>query len=320
MTAVLFLLCVLLPAFALSLKPSLSREVTCSSDYTATSYKSHSGEDVAHSHVPGCHPSKCGRYVYDDFASPAEVARLKEMCERAISAAKEGTVGRPGPTIVDINSGYLRDDEGLFNMYESNAGTLFSDDDYSFYRGVIERLRVSVSETFGLENAKYPYFTATTFITRLQHDDEWRPRGMHDVYWMDHVDKNNTGHYDYSGLLYLSTADDDFTGGMFEFVNESEELDEHGYPTFTLDEAVAPKAGRMITFTAGNENPHKVNIVRSGTRYVLSFWFTCDSVKEFGTFLDGSVHGAYGKRAEAMEKEREKEKEKEREKDKEKEL
>ena len=26
---------------------------------------------------------------------------------------------------------------------------------------------------------------------------------MHDEYWHAHVDKNNTGHYDYSGLLYV---------------------------------------------------------------------------------------------------------------------
>jgi len=115
---------------------------------------------------------------------------------------------------------------------------------------------------------------------------------MHDVYWMEHVDKNNTAHYDYSGLLYLTTIDDDFTGGMFEFVTEVH--DEKGeLADFELDEAVAPKAGRLISFTAGNENPHKVNLVKGGTRFVLSFWFTCDTSMKFGSFLDGSAHKQY---------------------------
>ena len=34
-----------------------------------------------------------------------------------------------------------------------------------------------------------------------------------------HVDKNNTEHYDYSGLLYLSDYETDFTGGMFAFLD-----------------------------------------------------------------------------------------------------
>ena len=37
--------------------------------------------------------------------------------------------------------------------------------------------------------------------------------GVHDEYWHLHVDMNNTAHYHYSGLLYLSTYQTDFTGG-----------------------------------------------------------------------------------------------------------
>lgn len=38
---------------------------------------------------------------------------------------------------------------------------------------------------------------------------------IHDEYWHTHADMNNTAHYQYSGLLYLSTYLRDFTGGMF---------------------------------------------------------------------------------------------------------
>ena len=271
--------------------PSYSRSTPCSSDYTRTTVPLPDGTSKPnHPFVPGCHPTSCSRHVFDDFVSPADVARLRSMAERAIEAARGGG-GRPGPTIVDVNSGYMRDDEGLANMYEGNEGGLFSSEEYAFYRDTIERIRVTVGETFGLDEG-YPIFTSPTFITRIQHDDQWRPKGMHDVYWMEHVDKNNTQHYDYSGLLYLTTQDVDFTGGMFEFVKEAG-VGEEGEVKFEFDEAVAPKAGRLITFTAGNENPHKLNIVRGGTRFVLSFWFTCDREMQFENFLDGDVHRSY---------------------------
>lgn len=39
--------------------------------------------------------------------------------------------------------------------------------------------------------------------------------GDHDEYWHPHVDRNNTPHYHYSGLLYMSTYKEDFDGGDF---------------------------------------------------------------------------------------------------------
>lgn len=125
-------------------------------------------------------------------------------------------------------------------------------------------------------------------MTRIRYDETWRPSGMHDVYWMPHVDKENTGHYDYSGLLYLSTQGEDFEEGMFEFIVNDEDRE-------TVEAQVKPERGKLVSFTAGSENLHRVNVVRGGTRYVLSFWFTCDGEKEFGNFLDGEIHRAYGK-------------------------
>ena len=57
---------------------------------------------------------------------------------------------------------------------------------------------------------------------------------------------------------------------------------------------VEPRRGRLIVFGSGRENPHRVTRVEKGTRYVLSFWFTCDASKHFGAFLDGKEHGRFG--------------------------
>jgi len=65
----------------------------------------------------------------------------------------------------------------------------------------------------------------------------------------------------------------------------------------------------MIVFGSGRENPHRVTRVRSGTRYVLSFWFTCDQRKTFKTFLDGKNHRTFDeKKKEKKEGKREREK------------
>lgn len=62
------------------------------------------------------------------------------------------------------------------------------------------------------------------------------------------------------------------------------------------DLIVEPRAGRMAIFSSGPENPHYVEPVLSGGRYVLSFWFTCDEKKEFEIFLDGKAHVAFSHR------------------------
>jgi len=263
--------------------PTWSKEVPCSSDYGKPNPHDGSGGG---GFVQGCHPNKCNRLVFDNFLDDEGVDRLKSIAERAIEAGR-GNGGRPGPTIIDINSGYLRDDSGLVNIYSSTTqeSQIFTPSDFEFYKDVISRIRTTVSFSNSL-SPDMPKFTAPTFITRIKHDPSWRPSGMHDVYWMPHVDKDNTGHYDYSGLLYLSEGEVDFHQGTFNFLKNDEEQD-------TIEDEVKPERGKLVSFTAGSENLHRVNVVRGGTRYVLSFWFTCDENKEFENFLDGEVHRAF---------------------------
>jgi hypothetical protein len=53
---------------------------------------------------------------------------------------------------------------------------------------------------------------------------------------------------------------------------------------------VEPLQGRVVIFSSGMENPHRVERVVWGQRYVLAFWFTCDEAREFEIFLDGNAH------------------------------
>ncbi|KAI9905540.1 hypothetical protein PsorP6_013467 [Peronosclerospora sorghi] len=233
--------------------------------------------------VPGCHQedeTMCGRVVMDNFVTPKQVTQLREIAETGMrNRSKLG-----GPTIMDINSGFVRDSEGLVNIYQPQSrlsnekkpgSKLFRKKQFNLYRSVVEMIRQAVMKEFGLKTL---YFSAPTFITRLIGNESWTPAEIHDEYWHPHVDKENTEHYDYSGLLYLADYNEEFTGGLFSFLDEGTET------------VIEPSRGRLVMFTAGAENLHVVRKVETGVRYVLSLWFTCDESKHFHNFLDGKVH------------------------------
>ncbi len=123
------------------------------------------------------------------------------------------------------------------------------------------------------------YFTAPTFLTRLSGENAtWEASEPHDEYYQWHVDRDNTPHYEFSGLLYLSDYDEDFEGGLFTYDDGS---------------AVEPRRGRLNMFASGAENKHRVTQVTAGQRLTLSFWFACDPAYEFRDFLDGQAHARY---------------------------
>ncbi len=71
---------------------------------------------------------------------------------------------------------------------------------------------------------------------------------------------------------------------------------------------IEPRAGRVVIFTADAENPHQVHRVLSGTRYVLSFWFTCEAQREFQIFLDGKAHTVFSQHIKTQLKKQEEQK------------
>ncbi|KAG5180008.1 hypothetical protein JKP88DRAFT_200696 [Tribonema minus] len=226
--------------------------------------------------IPGCHPrpdvpGSCARIAMSEFASKDEVALLIDMAERGMAGRSKAG----GPTILDINGGFLRDPQGVVNIYKGRE-SLYSVDEYRFYGDIVERIRAFVQASFELD---FLYFTAPTFITRLVGNSQWKPKSMHDEYWHMHVDKESTDHYDYSGLLYLSEQGVDFEGGLFRM--ESPPM------------VVKPTPGLVLSFSAGRENKHQVALVTEGTRYCLSFWFTCNASRRFKTFLDGKAHDRF---------------------------
>eukprot|EP00811_Abedinium_folium_P034927 NODE_7766_length_1552_cov_4.470175.p1 GENE.NODE_7766_length_1552_cov_4.470175~~NODE_7766_length_1552_cov_4.470175.p1 ORF type:complete len:345 (+),score=88.80 NODE_7766_length_1552_cov_4.470175:111-1145(+) len=250
--------------------------------------------------LPGCTPEPggaCDRRVADGFLTPQEVAALIDIAERGMALGHARPLVAGGPTILDVNGGWVlhAGAETPNMLLSSSRPSPFTPEDLVTYRNVTTRLKSIVMETFGLETL---FFTVPTFITREAASEVWKPTTMHDEYWHPHVDKNSSDHYDFSGLVYLSTQGVDFTGGSLFFYPQSS-LDCSPYfapdpgPCKVIGDPeleVAPAAGRLITFGSGYENSHGVTRVETGTRYVLSFWFTCDRRREVAKFLDGRAH------------------------------
>lgn len=219
----------------------------------------------------------CGRKVIDGLFTDIEIKSLLDIADKGMSQRQT----RGGPTILDINTGYIRDTAGLENLFQKE-NDIYTSADFSNYAAIISRLKSVVEKTFGLEEL---YFTAPTFITRLNGMTGWEPEGIHDEYWHPHADMNNTAHYQYSGLLYMSDYNKDFTKGRLMFLSSTDEM--------TEEEVVEPARGRVAIFTSGQENVHYVERLTSGQRFVLAFWFTCDPAKAFPIYLDGKAHVAF---------------------------
>lgn len=180
---------------------------------------------------PGCTPEHCRRVVADGFVTREENDALLRIARKGM-AYSNAAAEFGGPTIMDINSGFVRDQDGMINMYapqqvadpsakphdrRGEPRVHFSDEEYGLYKRTIQRIRQKIIDEFDLEEL---YFTAPTFITReVGNATHWAPKSIHDEYWHPHVDKNNTAHYDFSGLLYLNDHGIDYTGGMFAFLD-----------------------------------------------------------------------------------------------------
>eukprot|EP00602_Paraphysomonas_sp_CaronLab_P009781 CAMPEP_0185026834 /NCGR_PEP_ID=MMETSP1103-20130426/11351_1 /TAXON_ID=36769 /ORGANISM="Paraphysomonas bandaiensis, Strain Caron Lab Isolate" /LENGTH=265 /DNA_ID=CAMNT_0027560553 /DNA_START=73 /DNA_END=870 /DNA_ORIENTATION=+ len=228
---------------------------------------------------------ECSRVVLDGAFSERDITDLRDIAAKGMSARE--SMG--GPTILDINTGFLRDTNGVQNLFtESNE--VFSSSDFEKYGNIIRHLKNLVSSTFGAE----VYFTAPTFITRLDGRSSWNPQEIHDEYWHIHADMNNTAHYHFSGLLYLSNYEEDFTGGRLLFYPPATPLSLS--PGVEPEQIIEPVAGRTVIFSSGPENPHRVERLLAGQRLVLAFWFTCDQSREFQIFLDGKAHTVFSKK------------------------
>lgn len=126
--------------------------------------------DPDQSFPDSCIPDNCRRRIVDGVFTEDDITILRTIAEKGMSTRPN--IG--GPTILDINTGYIRDSAGLENLFMKSQ-TVFTSEDFSHYGRIIRRLREEIMKTFSLSNV---YFTAPTFITRIDSTKNWSPKGM----------------------------------------------------------------------------------------------------------------------------------------------
>ena len=116
-----------------------------------------------------CYSKKCGIFVADNLFADDEANKLLNIAKKGMAIRE--SVG--GPTILDINTGYIRDTNGLDNLF-TKENLIFDKEDFSLYGSVINKLKQAVENKF---NISHVFFTAPTFITRLDGRSDWEPQG-----------------------------------------------------------------------------------------------------------------------------------------------
>eukprot|EP00404_Azadinium_spinosum_P039554 CAMPEP_0180661108 /NCGR_PEP_ID=MMETSP1037_2-20121125/58642_1 /TAXON_ID=632150 /ORGANISM="Azadinium spinosum, Strain 3D9" /LENGTH=186 /DNA_ID=CAMNT_0022688601 /DNA_START=10 /DNA_END=567 /DNA_ORIENTATION=+ len=126
---------------------------------------------------------------------------------------------------------------------------------------LLERARARIAHALNVSDLFY----SGSLLKRMDHppiNDEMQIDVGHDSS-NPHVDKANIASYDWSCLLYFNSVGGDFGGGELVFTDEG------------TDRLVRPLGGRLVAFSSGLENLHRVLPMQWGRRYVLSMWFTC---------------------------------------------
>lgn len=201
-----------------------------------------------YSSIAGCSPGKgsaslpCQRLVIDGFATVSEQEQMVAMMDRSFD-------------------GLFHQGEETLLVPEADSQRRMGDKGFALTGELLERARLAVARTLNISQ----FFYSGSLLKRLDHPpivDEWQVEESHDSS-NPHVDKANIASYDWSCLLYFNSVGKDFGGGELAF----NDLD--------ADRIVRPLGGRLVAFSSGLENLHRVLPMKWGKRYVLSMWFTC---------------------------------------------
>ncbi|XP_038053135.1 prolyl 3-hydroxylase 2-like [Patiria miniata] len=140
------------------------------------------------------------------------------------------------------------------------------------YLHLAEKSRIFMKKYFTVKEELY--FSYSHLVCRTAEPDSTNSRTdlSHPIHADNcNLDENHVCHKsppaytwrDWSAVLYLN---DNFEGGEFVFAHHN----------FTFQSHLKPKCGRLVGFSAGEENLHGVKAVLSGRRCALALWFTED--------------------------------------------
>jgi len=248
----------------------LSRQTTEAAppEYSAGTYRMPCGDEDWEG-PKSCTPQTCSRAIFDDFISGADCLALIELMETGL---RQGDGGEGGAAIFDLASGAVSQGRQFINafatMKHSSTQPRFNKGQLDILANVVSKVQALVEANFG---SRQPVLTPPCFFSRINGS---KPAiTPHDEYWHPHVDKLQYEGFIYTALLYLNSYGVDFDGGEFAFLDGEK-------PTFVL-----PRPGRLVLFTSGSENTHRVFPVTKGIRRAATIAFSCNPNKEVKVFL-----------------------------------
>ena len=186
------------------------------------------------------------RLVIDGLASECESSAAALACRTALDGAVPiGDRAQVALTPVLVD--------------ERRGAAALSAAEYRVLHSLRDRCRRVVSTVFG-ESECYHAGALLTRIVESPTEACGAEACSAEVLRGAHVDKCNVPAYALSAVLYLTAPS---SGGEFAFID--------GGDTQRL---VQPVAGRLLAFTSGPENPHRVCRVTRGERMAIALWFT----------------------------------------------
>jgi hypothetical protein len=139
------------------------------------------------------------------------------------------------------------------------------------YLRLVERMRRATAHEYGLCLSSIT--PKQTFVSRIAETGDGTRQSLH-------VDECSISSYHYSCVLYLSTQDEDFTGGSFVFSDLEQTYPEQSTATAAggqrqrLMNRLSPQSGSAILFSSGWENIHFVEPLESGCRFAVPAFFS----------------------------------------------
>ncbi|KNC48508.1 PKHD domain-containing transmembrane protein [Thecamonas trahens ATCC 50062] len=224
-----------------------------------------------------CEPARCGRLAVDGIVSPEHADALRALMDAALAV---GGGGSGGVSILDLTSGAVSHRNRFADLFRllaarPEAGRLDATA-LDVYAHVVTSVRDLIASVFEAETGRQLYLSSPTFFSRFNGSQP--PATDHDEYWHTHVDTVAYPDFTYTGLVYLADPaavdggdgdgdgdGDGFAGGEFEFTDTASRI--------------VPRKGRILVFSSGGENPHRVRRVTAGLRYALTISFTCDPAR-----------------------------------------
>lgn len=235
----------------------LSRAVTCQRPKDRTQWRNTFNDKLLDLELeagracadPLC--QRCGLELWEAFVTPDEAVTLIEHAQAVMSEgkrradAKKKQKSAATPMIEEPA-------EKKKQMIDLSRSALYGTiEGHVLLVKVLERMRRAVSETFDLPLGRVRL--SSHFVSKITDQ-----RDLKESSW--HCDESSFTTFHFSGVLWLSTAGEDFDGGLLVFrANETD----------SSPLAIAPRVGRAAFFSSGWENIHRVEPVTKGARWSI---------------------------------------------------